>query len=50
MKLRELKDGICECGFQFAKPGELRNAQAYRDENFQWYIICPKCKREYDTD
>jgi hypothetical protein len=40
----------CECGFKFSDPGEFRNAQAYQDEDGQWWIVCPKCGREHKSD
>jgi len=36
----------CDCGFQFAGPGQFRNCQA-----FVWGgqsgVICPKCGEHY---
>ena len=39
----------CSCGFRFSGPGELRNCDAYRDANLNWWIICPDCKKEYPS-
>ena len=40
----------CECGFKFAGPGEFRNCQAYMDDKGQWWLVCPKCGKEYKSD
>lgn len=50
MNIKELKYNKCECGFQFAQAGEFRYATVYMDNDNQWHIVCPECKREYDTD
>lgn len=40
----------CECGFEFSGPGEYRNCECYRDDNGQWWNVCPKCGKEYKGD
>lgn len=40
----------CECGFEFSKPGEFRNCEAYADENGQWWVVCSDCGKEYKSD
>jgi len=46
-----MSDGIkCQCGFVFAGPGEFRNCQAYMDDKGQWWLVCPKCGKEYKSD
>lgn len=41
------KDWKCECGFQFAKPGEFRNCEAFVTKDGDSGIICPDCKMSY---
>lgn len=36
----------CKCGFEFAKPGEFRNCNAFIS-NGKSGIICPKCNTCY---
>jgi DNA-directed RNA polymerase subunit RPC12/RpoP len=35
------------CGFQFSKPGEFRNSDAFITKDGNSGIICPKCGRKY---
>jgi len=42
-------DYKCECGFQFSKPGEFRNCEAFIDKDGHSGIICPKCGKTYVT-
>ena len=42
-------DYKCECGFQFSKPGDFRNCDAFIDTEGNSHVICPKCKRIYQT-
>ena len=37
----------CECGFEFAKPGEFRNCGAFITNEGHSGIICPKCDNAY---
>ena len=37
----------CECGFEFSKPGEYRNCNAFVTEKGQSGVICPKCGTRY---
>jgi predicted RNA-binding Zn-ribbon protein involved in translation (DUF1610 family) len=41
------KDYKCECGFQFSKPGEFRNAQAIITKEGNTGVICPNCGKVY---
>ena len=36
-----------KCGFQFSKPGDFRNCDAFIDKDGNSWIICPKCGRKY---
>lgn len=40
----------CECGFQFAGPGEFRNCQVFINEEGRSGIICPRCGKRYISD
>ena len=47
-KLKVLgNDYKCECGFQFAKPGDFRNSDAFITKNGKSGVICPECRRKY---
>lgn len=37
----------CECGFQFAGPGEFRNCAGYVNSFGESVVICPECGRQY---
>jgi hypothetical protein len=37
----------CECGFEFAGPGEFRNCEAFITADGKSGVICPKCERTY---
>lgn len=37
----------CECGFEFAGPGEYRNCEAFITSDGESGIICPKCEQAY---
>lgn len=37
----------CECGFQFAGPGEYRNCEAFTDGMGDSGVICPECRTAY---
>ena len=39
----------CVCGFQFARPGEFRNSNAFIDKEGNSWIVCPKCGKKYKT-
>ena len=40
-------DYKCECGFQFAKPGNFRNSDAFITKDGKSGVICPECKKRY---
>jgi DNA-directed RNA polymerase subunit RPC12/RpoP len=44
-----MKDYKCSCGFEFAKPGEFRNCQAFITKEGDSGVICPKCGNKYVT-
>jgi len=35
------------CGFQFSKPGEFRNCDAFVTEKGDSGFVCPKCGTKY---
>ena len=35
------------CGFQFAKPGNFRNSDAFITKDGKSGVICPECKKRY---
>ncbi len=37
----------CDCGFEFAGPGEFRNCAAFITENGNGGVICPTCGNSY---
>lgn len=39
----------CACGFRFSGPDEFRNCEAFKKDS-QWYIVCPTCKKVYESD
>jgi DNA-directed RNA polymerase subunit RPC12/RpoP len=40
---QKLKDYKCTCGFQFSKPGEFRNCEAFITEDGDSAVVCPEC-------
>ncbi len=38
---------VCECGFEFSGPGELRNCEAFITDRGESGVICPKCGKKY---
>lgn len=37
----------CQCGFQFAGPGEFRNCPAFVTTEGKSGVVCPVCKAAY---
>ena len=40
----------CECGFEFAGPGEFRNCEVKICENGDQVTICPNCGTAYTSN
>ena len=37
----------CECGFEFAGPGEFRNCEAFVTDEGESGAVCPDCGKAY---
>lgn len=40
----------CECGFEFAGPGEFRNCESFLGQDKKWYNVCSACGNVFESE